>query len=398
MSKVIFFGVPAHGHINPTLEVVKELVRRGEEVIYYGSAEFRSRITGTGAVYKEYPFSSWEDITKFDNNFPLLFRRISEITDKMLDELIKDVREYRPEYIIHDSLALWGKIIAHVLDKPAVCSTTTFAFNREFVSVFDEFTVSIKDFIFMHAGHLIAGKRIQNKLAKKYGMKMQSYVNTFISTFMNMEALNIVYTTRELQPRSEAFDGSYIFVGPSIGQRDEAALTVPEDKKVIYVSLGTINNEEEGFYNLCVEAFRDIDAAVIMSIGSRVNKDALNSIPENFMIRNTVPQLEVLSKADVFVTHGGMNSTSEGIYFGVPLIVIPKQGEQEIVAKRVEECGLGIYLRSVTVETLRNSIKEVLNNGAYKDKVINMSDNMKSAGGYTRAVDEIMNYKGRRTL
>ncbi len=83
-----------------------------------------------------------------------------------------------------------------------------------------------------------------------------------------------------------------------------------------------------------------------------------------------MPQLELLQYADVFVTHGGMNSSSEALYYGVPLVVIPVTGDQPLVAKRVNEVGAGIRLnrKELTSEMLRESVKKVMDDVTFKEK------------------------------
>ncbi len=60
------------------------------------------------------------------------------------------------------------------------------------------------------------------------------------------------------------------------------------------------------------------------SVGTQTQIAELGDTPTNFIVRNYEPQLEVLQHAKLFITHGGMNSTSEGLYYGVPLIVLPQ--------------------------------------------------------------------------
>ena len=60
---------------------------------------------------------------------------------------------------------------------------------------------------------------------------------------------------------------------------------------------------------------------------------SLDSVPENFIVKNEVDQFSVLQKADVFITHCGMNSTNESLYFGVPMVLIPQHSQQTMVAE-----------------------------------------------------------------
>ncbi|MCV5706991.1 UDP-glucosyltransferase, partial [Escherichia coli] len=81
-----------------------------------------------------------------------------------------------------------------------------------------------------------------------------------------------------------------------------------------------------------------------LSVGKHIDTNQLKNVPPNFKVYNYVPQLEVLKQANLFITHGGMNSSSESLYFGVPMIVIPVMGDQPIVAQRIEDLKAGIQL------------------------------------------------------
>ncbi len=109
---------------------------------------------------------------------------------------------------------------------------------------------------------------------------------------------------------------------------------------------------------------------------------------------NYVPQLEVLQHTDVFVTHGGMNSSSEALYYGVPLVVIPVTGDQPLVAKRVTEVGAGVQLdrRALTPEMLRKAVEKVMNDKIFKENSRRIGKSLRDAGGYKQAVEEIVKF------
>jgi hypothetical protein len=158
------------------------------------------------------------------------------------------------------------------------------------------------------------------------------------------------------------------------------------------VSLGTLFNADATFYRNCFEAFRREDVRVIMSIGATVSEASLGPAPPNFMVQTYVPQLEVLGRASVFVTHGGMNSVSESLYHGVPVVVIPQMGEQEIVGRRVEELGAGLCLarREATAEKLRESVERLVTEDRFRQQAAVVRQSFQTAGGVARAADAIL--------
>jgi GMP synthase (glutamine-hydrolysing) A subunit len=122
------------------------------------------------------------------------------------------------------------------------------------------------------------------------------------------------------------------------------------------------------FYRDCFQAFQREDLQVILSVGANVSAESLGKVPANFIVQSHVPQLDVLRRATVFVTHGGMNSVNEGLYHGVPLLVVPQMSEQAMVGRRVEELGAGIYLakEDVTAERLRGSVRRLLSEDGFR--------------------------------
>ena len=114
----------------------------------------------------------------------------------------------------------------------------------------------------------------------------------------------------------------------------------------------------------CIEAFREENVDVIISAGRKFNPAKLKNVPPNIHIYQTVPQLQVLSIADVFVTHGGMNSISESLVHGVPMVVIPFASDQPVNARCVEKLGLGKKLEYSVIN--KDVLKDVGNKGGAK--------------------------------
>ena len=77
-----------------------------------------------------------------------------------------------------------------------------------------------------------------------------------------------------------------------------------------------------------------------------------------FQVFPYVNQIAVLEKADAFITHCGMNSVSEALYFKVPLVMYPQTNEQKGVAFRVNELGAGLYLSGDSRSEIQRALKE----------------------------------------
>jgi len=215
------------------------------------------------------------------------------------------------------------------------------------------------------------------------------------------EALNIVFMPRAFQPAGETFDERFVFVGPSIFPRKGTPafpLGRLGGQPTLFISLGTAFNNRPDFFKLCLQAFDYQPWQVVMAYGKHVDEAPLGAVPQNFLLASYVPQLEVLQQTGVFVTHGGMNSVMESLYFGVPVVVVPQIIEQEMTARRCAELGLGIALdpNNLSADTLRAAVEEVHNTPIFRERILAMQQTVRAAGGYQRAVDAISNFA--RTL
>ena len=121
-----------------------------------------------------------------------------------------------------------------------------------------------------------------------------------------------------------------------------------------------------------------------MSMGT--NTDHFDAVPENIEIDESVDQMAVLEIADVFITHCGMNSASEGLYFGVPLILFPQTSEQDAVAKRTEELGAGLRLSSTGEDDILKSVARVIEDKSFKQEAEKVSESFRNSGGIKEAV------------
>ena len=357
MAKILMINLPAHGHVNPTLALARELSNRCHEVSYLISEEFREEIEATGAKVISYSekIKSMSSVEGLVSYVPIIY-----------DMALKIGINY--DCIIYEMIFYMGKQLGYFLNKPTVHLISTFAINEKMANAVPKST------------------SIKSKLIEFYKKSL-----------IDVPDLNLVYTSKEFQVHSEQFDHNiFKFVGPSISKRI-IKIDIPFDRlkeTVIYISFGTIINISPDFFKDCVKAFSDMEVTVIMSVGKRIYIDALGPIPDNFLVYPSVPQLEILKHSDVFITHGGMNSVHEAMYYGIPVIAIPQCADQPIVAKRLEQLMLGKVLNKdeISAECLRSTVNEILHNSTYRRNMLRMSKAMISAGGYKTSADEIENY------
>lgn len=387
MGKIVFFSLPAHGHTNPTLPVVRELALRGHEVWYYSFREFRDQIQQAGARFigcdEFLPHATDKEIRKkAGKDFSALIEMTIDTTLAMQEKVLGELSAFRPDCIVSDSMSVWGKLFAKKLSIPYICSTTTFAFNQHTSKLMKP---GVKETISM----IIGMGKIRRKIKE---LQQAGYdVDSFMSLIENdNDTDTIVFTTREFQPLAGTFSDRYSFVGPSVSTKSEMSPIKEKTGTLVYVSLGTVLNRNVRFYKNCIRALAGSDCEVVMSVGENTDYGQFGKLPENFTVRNSVNQMAVLGQADVFITHSGMNSVSESLYQGVPMVLFPQHSEQKMAANRVAELGAGIILKNDRPQTIRGTLSRTLNDPQYRRNAVKLSGQFRRAGGAKAAADVIV--------
>lgn len=399
MATIALINIDMHGHVNPTLGLTAELCRRGHQVYFFSTEEFRNTVTPTGARFEVYPShigkataeSAKEQalatmagkappkqasalgraLTEFDQTFAPLQRRLSAL---------------KPDVIVYDFVSLAAKIIADNLGIPAIKFFTTYASNEHYNLLSESFA--------KHDYPTLAELQAAQSLLDTHCQRVGFKAPNLVLEMQKIDDRNLVFLPQALQPKGETFDERFDFVGPCFQPATSAAVEelIPAgDGPVMLVSLGSLFHEWPEFYRSCIEAFGNTAWRVVMSIGSRLERKDLGLIPRNFRVESHIPQVALLPLASVFITHGGMNSTMEAQYYGVPLVVIPQIEEQGITARQVAQMALGIHIERPLVDTqaLRDAVDRVHNEPLFRNRVAGMREQIEAAGGPARAASII---------
>jgi MGT family glycosyltransferase len=395
MPRALFLGLPLHGHVPPSLPLVRALVDRGEEVVYVSSDVFADRVRQAGATHLTYRAPALADLKPMSERTEQIAWFLMQAVQDVLVHDMEGFRAARPDYVITDSVAPWGQWVAQLLGVPVVTSVATLAINRHVLAFAASRGSRPKSvpLAFSKITHVIKAAALGRRLRRTYGVQGTG----IMGLIAGRSDLNIVYTSREFQPCADSFDDRFLFIGPSIGLRRESDGSPGEEVAamgVTYISLGTLFNADPAFYRICFDAFRDQDVPVLMSVGSSVPADSLGTPPANVTVTPWVPQLDVLQRAAVFVSHGGMNSVSESLYHGVPMVVVPQMGEQEVIAKQVAALGAGLFLdkKDVTADRLREAVDRVRRDGSFRERAAHIGRSFEPAGGAVRGAEAILAY------
>lgn len=384
MKKIAVFCIPAHGHTNPMLPVVTELVRRGDAVRFYSFEPFREKIEKTGAVYVPCDKYLPELNDKEEGQLKKVSATEMSIQDirttlAMNEFLEEEFREFQPDVVYSDSVCFWGKLNAWKYEVPLVVSTSTFAFNRESSQYMKSSPREMADLLF-------GMPKVKRELKKLQGF---GYPNKGLLSLIQSDndTDSVVYTSKRFQPCAESFSEHYAFVGPSLFS-SEIPSKNPE-RPLVYISMGTVINERPDFYSKCIQALTGEPVEVIISCGKSVDPASFEPLPENVHIYDSVDQLQVLAKASAFLTHCGMNSVSESLYMATPMVLYPQTNEQNAVARRVREIGAGIDLKEDTAESIRKAVREILRANTYAKAAQECSEDFRTYRGAEAAADFI---------
>jgi MGT family glycosyltransferase len=394
MARAVVLAYPTHGHIAPILPVAAELVRRGDDVVFYGTGRSRAKIESTGACFRAY-IRGHDDFNPTPPTEGLFsdMARLAALTEDILPRLLDEVRCDAPAYLLIDTKSLWGRLVGQILGIPAVTLSVVFAIQDGVIRV-----PELTGLLYSGApaerllnGMLGLGEYFEaaRRLTRRYGTEAPGIV----AYLGNQQPLNIVFTSREFQMGSHAFSHEFVFVGPSIPPARDASADFPfhllDGRPLVYISLGTTFHNAPAFYRACFEGLGGGSWQVVLSTGGTALD--LGTPPENFLVRHFVPQLALLESASAFVTHGGMNSVNEGLYFGVPLVVVPQRGDQHIVGARVADLGAGLAISPGDVDAarLRAAVEAALSHPAFREKAQALGASLRASGGYRRAADAI---------
>jgi MGT family glycosyltransferase len=395
MAKIVLLSLPAYGHVNPELPIVAELVRRGHEVVVCNHGEFEPLFRAAGASFLPYPGGmSLADLTQAlaHGNLIAAFDLILRATDPLLDFCLAELPRLQPDVLVLDATCLWGEMAARKLKLRSVSISPFFVFElmRHLIGP-AEFWGHSRNFL--PRMHLLARDWLR---LSRFGVRNFPLHSPM---FPMRGDRTLLLTSRELHPPSPLFDDpNFVFVGPSIDpatRPDSFDFGRLDGRPLIYISLGTVHFSNDRFFTEAMAALADYPAQVLLSAGRGSDIGRFRDVPANFIVQETFPQLAVLERASLFVTHAGLNSMHEALWYGVPMVIVPQQFEQLRNALTARHGGAAIVLddecfgRPVTGTALRRAIEQAGASPTYRSSAAALGQSLRDAGGFRAAADQI---------
>ena len=372
--KILFINLPYHGHVIPTIGLVQELIKAGHQVTYLMPYDWEERIAESGA-----DFLGYENHPKLDKQIRNAFFKAEEVIASHA-------------LVLYEQFFFVGKHLAEKHGKLCVRIFTAPATNKELMRTFLSSGGPMGIFRIPLIGTLWTQDCVKGLGIR---LKCSNWLDEIVE---NSPDCNLVYTLRSFQPFAEAFPKEqFHFIGPSVYSRKEEDFPILP-KHVICISLGTILKGAEKFFRACVGAFQNENVTVVMSVGRNFEIAKLGKLPENFIVKNQIPQIAVLKQAHLFITHGGMNSVSEAMIHGVPMLVIPFVSDQPVNARQVEKLGLGKVLdyKAITADTLKETAMAVMEDHQIRENLQKIQKEIAQTPGNAGAVRIIEDVKDTR--
>ncbi|NIY62420.1 macrolide family glycosyltransferase [Streptomyces malaysiensis] len=393
MSHLAMVSIAHHGHVNPSLGIVRELVARGHRVSYAipDEGDFVERVRATGAeprVWKSTLPAAGDDPEAWGETRLDLSELFLTDAVQALPQLAALYRDDVPDLVLSDISGWAAQVLAHRWGVPYV----QFSPNLVPWEGYEE-----------EIGAQLARELKSSERGRAYYARWHSWLaenglaGTDPDTFMGRPPRSLVLIPPALQPYADRVDSRrYSFVGACQGDRAgqgvwrRPAAAAAAGKRVALVSLGSNFTKQPGFYRACAAAFGGLpDWHLVLQVGRQVTEQELGTVPDNVEVHSWVPQLDVLRQADLFVTHAGAGGAQEGLATGTPMLCVPQAADQFGNANRLVLLGVAECLDTAdaTAEALRAAVLRLADDPAVAARCAAERERTAAGDGSRRAAD-----------
>ncbi len=385
MSHIGILCAPAIAHLNTILPLGQELQRRGHRLTCFGLADTEAKVAAASIPFQvigesAFPLGSVTQVYakigqlqgKEATNYVQTWRQ--KLTELLLEEVPEILQNAGIEALLVDYGQPGGGAIADYLNIPFVTICAALIQINHGTSAHD---APILDII--------------NRYRQQWQLPPYSKLKDCYSPIAQISQQPTIFdlprTRRTSLPPQLHFTGSFQTLKSR--QKVDFPWSKLTEQPLIYASLGTLQNRLLWIFTKIAEACADLDVQLVISLGGGSSVDALPELKGNPLVVEYAPQLELLQRASLTITHAGLNTTLESLCNGVPLIAIPITYDQPAVASRIVRKGLGLAftLPELSVASLRSAIEEVLAQDKYRQRAAKVQEAIRDAGGIKLAGD-----------
>ena len=401
----------ATGHLNPMTTLGQELQRRGHRVTLIGILDAQTKALAAGFGFQaigesEFPIGttaqSLAQMGKLNGLAELRYNltQVKQDVAVRLQYYPKAIKSAGVEALLVDQFSPGGGTVAEFLNIPFISVCNGLLLNRE-DDVPPIFTTWCYDPSWWARLRNRVGYALINPLTQpileviaeyrqQWKLPLHSHSNDAYSQLAQLSQ-----QPAEFEFPRTALPQWFHFTGPYSGSRGREPVSFPFEKltgqPLIYASMGTIQNRLMKIFHDIAEACVGLDAQLVISLGGGTSPEFLPELPGSPLVVGYAPQLELLKKATLTITHAGMNTVLESLSNGVPMVAIPVAKDQPGVAARIAWTGVGevVPLARLNVPRLRTAIQRVLTQDSYKQNAFRLQEAICRAGGVNRAADII---------
>ena len=398
------------GHLNTMLPLAQELKRRGHRVSFMGIVGYDAKVLAAGLEFLTYgteelaqgaiaEFLGRQSKLSGLGGFRYMIALLQELTNVLLRDAPQIIKNASIDALLIDQTSLGGSI-ADFLEIPFITICSSMVLNQD-ESVPPCFTNWEYNPVWWARWRNRAGWTLYERLTKpilevileyrrQWNLPLHSHSNDVYS-----QLAQISQQPPELEFPRENLPQWFHFTGPYHYSGTREPVDFPWEKltgePLIYASMGTVQNRLIDVFEKIAAACEELDAQLVISLGGSATPESLPNLSGNPLVVEYAPQLEILQKASLTITHAGMNTTLECLTNGVPMVAIPIANDQPGIAARIAWSGTGeaIPLNRLTVARLRTAISQVLTQPSYKQNALRLQEAINKAGGVTRAADII---------
>ena len=400
------------GHLHPMMVLGRELERRGHRIVLVAPIDAQKQVLEAGLEFRpvatvEFPAGEWERATaRMGELSGLQASRfvghwLGHFATGILRELLEIAAREQFDGLVMDQICLGTESVCAALNLPmavACCALTLHAESRVPPSIFSwRYRTSLPFRFRNQLGLLLAystGWPVTLALLR-YRLKHRLPRLTF--HHMNEMPPSLVQVAQ--QPACFDFPRRYLpdhfhYTGPwtEIGSRGDGDFPWDrlDGRPLIYASMGTLQNRLPQVFRIIAEACSQLEVQLVVALGRR-GAAAPERLPGDPIIVDYAPQVALLRRASLVITHGGLNTTLESLSQGIPLVVLPVTNDQPGIAARVAHLGVGEFtpVQKLTVATLRHKVERVLTTPSYRECSARMAEKVQCLHGPVLAADLI---------
>jgi MGT family glycosyltransferase len=391
--KIGFISMPLSGHLNPMTALARRLQSRGNEVVFFGVPDVEPFARAAGLAFvpygdAEYPVGSidkvYSSVAKL-HGFEVVRHTCMDLNPDLtrvtLDHLAEKLGTKGVEALVIDTVHFFIELVPLSMSIPYVHIWNVLHLDFSGATPPSLFSCPLdisregldRNAANVHKTGSILGPlaEIARSYAEKVGLKIDW--NDSAATVSKLAV--ITQTPKEFDFAGIPWPAQFHYAGPFHDDGGREPVLFPwekvTDKPLIYASLGTLVNGLYDMYKHILEAVEPLEEVqVVLSVGKNVNPENLGPVPGNTIVVRSAPQIELLKRAALCITHAGLNTTLESLAHGVPMVAIPIGYDQPGVAARIAHHGTGefIELDELTTDRLRGLIEKVLQDPSYRER------------------------------